>query len=125
MDKGYSLFGDNCYNFVTLAIYLAKRSTYICGSLRGDGKGNPYAVTKAKLKKGEFHFCRSGNVVVCKWKDKKDVLTIGNKRTNPEEVPVSNRRGDQNQKPSIVRDYNKGTPGIDRTDQMLSYLSLT
>ena len=84
-----------------------------------------YAVTKAKLKKGEFVFCRRGNVVVCKWKDKKDVLTIGNTRTNPEEVPVSNRRGDQNQKPSIVRDYNKGIPGIDRTDQMLSYLILS
>ena len=49
---------------------------------------------------------QSGNVVVCKWKDKRDVLTIRNKHTNSEIVPVTNRHGDQKQKFFIVRDYN-------------------
>ena len=59
---------------------------------------------------------QSGNVVVCKWKDKRDVLTIRNKHTNSEIVPVTNRHGDQKQKFSIVRDYNDGMSGMDRTD---------
>ena len=57
LDNVYSLFIDNCYNSVTLAIYLAKRSTYISSTLRSDGKGNPHAVTEANLKKGEFVWC--------------------------------------------------------------------
>ena len=57
LDNVYSLFIDNCYNSVTLATYLAKRSIYICSTLRSDGKGNPHAVTEANLKKGEFVWC--------------------------------------------------------------------
>ena len=38
-------------------------------------------------------------------------------------VPVANRRGIERQKPNIVQDYNNGMPGIDRSDQMLSYHS--
>ena len=65
-----------------------------------------------------------GNVVVCKWKDKSDVLSISNKHTNPEMVSVTKRGGDRKQKPSIVCDYNDEMSGIDSTDQML-FLSLT
>ena len=88
-----------------------------------DRNSNSHDATKAKLKKGEFFWRRSGNVVVSKWKDKRDVLSISNKHTNPEMVFVTDRGGDQKQKPSIVRDYNDEMSGIDRTDQML--LSLT
>lgn len=42
---------------------------------------------------------------------------------NPELVPVTNRRGDQKQKPSIVWGYNDRKSVIDHTDQMLSYHS--
>ena len=36
---------------------------------------------------------------------------------------VSNRLGDQKQKPSSFCDYNYGMSVIDHTDQMLSYIS--
>ena len=57
---------------------------------------------KAALNKGDFFWHRSGNIVACKQKDKMHVLTINNKFTNPEMVPVTNRCGDQEQKSSIV-----------------------
>ena len=63
--------------------------------MRSDRKGNPHVMTKAKLKKSEFTWRGSGNVVVCKSKDKRDVLTISNKHINPKMVSVTNRRGDQ------------------------------
>ncbi|MEL7307546.1 MAG: transposase [Pseudomonadota bacterium] len=122
-DKGYSLYADNYYNSVPLAKYLTVRQTYICGTLRADRVDNPKEVTKAKLKKGDFVWSRSKDVVVAKWKDKRDVLTISNKHTEPKLVPVTNRRGDEKLKPDSVRDYNLYMSGIDRTDQMLSYHS--
>ena len=66
---------------------------------------------------------RSKNdITVCKWKDKREVLTMSNAH-NPEMVKVSNRRGKEKMKPNIVRDYNNSMSGIDRSDQMLSYHS--
>lgn len=38
-----------------------------------------------------------------------------------EMVDVANRNGRLSKKPNIVRDYNQGMSGIDRSDQMLSY----
>ena len=104
-----------------LARYLVKRSAYICGSLCSDRKGNSHAVTKAKLRKIAFVCFQSGNAVACKWKYKRDVITITSKNTEPEMVPVSNRHGDQKQKPSIFCDSNEEMSGIDRIDLMLLY----
>ena len=120
LDNGCSLFVYNYYNSVALATYLTKRSTCICSTLRSYRKGIPHAVAKAKLKKGKFAWRQSGNVTVCKGKDKRNVLTISNKHIKPEMVPGTNRRRVQKQKSSIVRDYNDEMSRIDHTDQMLS-----
>ena len=81
------MFADNFYNSVKLAKYLSKQKTYICGTLHGDCKGNPKDIVKKKLKKGESVWKRSNDVVVCKWKDKLNVLTISDKHS-VEMVPV-------------------------------------
>ena len=60
--------------------------------------------------------------VVWKWKDKLDVLAISNAHT-PQFVTIPNCRGEEKQKPSIVRVYNSSMSGIDYSDQMLSYHS--
>ena len=120
LGKGYTVYADNYYNSVKLTKHLSKNQTYICGTLRNDRRGNPNEVTKKKLKKGELQWRRNGTVVVSKWKDKRDVLTISNKH-KAELVPVKNKRGEVRMKPNIVRDYNNGMSGIDRSDQMMSY----
>ena len=93
--------------------------TYICGTLRNDRKENPKDVVKKKLKKGEMFWKRKGTVVT-KWKDKLDVLTITNKH-KVEMVQTANRRGQEKMKPNVIKDYNHGMSGVDRSDQMLSY----
>ena len=55
----------------------------MCGIFRGDRKGNTHTITKAKLKKREFDWCQSGSAVVCKWKNKRDVLNISNQYIKP------------------------------------------
>ena len=64
----------------------------------------------------------SGNITICKWKDKRDVYTISNADV-PTMVNVANRNGKVTKKPNLVRDYNAGMSGVDRSDQMLSYHS--
>lgn len=122
LDKGYILYMDNFYNSVALTKLLSGRKTYVCGTLRANRKENPKDIVGRKLKKGEVVWRQNGSVVVCKWKDKREVLTISNMHT-VEMVEVPNRNGKLTIKPNIVRDYNKGMSGIDRSDQMLSYYS--
>ena len=120
LEKGYSDFAGHFYNSVKLAKHLSKQKTYICGTLRGDRKGNPKDIVKKKLKKGGSVWKRSDDAVVCKWKDKIDVLTISNKHSF-EMVPVPNKSGQLTTKPNILRDYNIGISEVDWSDQMLSY----
>lgn len=122
LDKGYTVYMDNFYNSVTLTKLLNTRKTYVCGTLRNNRKGNPKDVVNRKLKKGECIWQQNGPVIVCKWKDKRDVLSISNMHA-VEMVEVSNRNGKISMKPNIIRDYNNGMSGIDRSDQMLSYYS--
>jgi len=92
LDKGYIVYMDNFYNSVALTKLLTTRKTYVCGTLRNNRKRNPRDVVNRKLKKGEFFWQQNGPVTVCKWKDKRDVLTISNMHV-VEMVEVSNRNG--------------------------------
>lgn len=122
LDKGYILYADNFYNSVSLTKTLTARSTYLCGTLRKNRKENPKEVVKQKLMRGELSYLRSDSVIVCKWRDKRDVLTISNMH-EVELIDVANRNGKISIKPNIIRDYNLGMGGIDRADQMMSYYS--
>lgn len=122
LDKGYALYMDNFYNSVSLTKLLYTRKTYVCGTLRSNRKGNPKDVVNRKLKRGECFWQTNGPVTVCKWKDKREVLSISNMHAI-EMVEVPNRNGRISMKPNIIRDYNNGMSGIDRADQMISYYS--
>lgn len=69
-----------------------------------------------KLKKGDLIWQRRGPVTVCKWKDKREVLTIAN-------MHVEKARGVQSQwkifnESNIIQDYNQGLSDNDRSDRM-------
>jgi hypothetical protein len=95
---------------------------FFLGTLRPDRKGVPKSLVKKKLKKGQISWARDDSTTVCKWKDKRDVLTITNKH-KVEMVRAINKRGQEKIKPNIVVDYNNHMSGIDHSDQMLSYYS--
>ena len=122
LDKGHIVYTDNYYNSVKLVKKMTGRSTYICGTLRFDRKENPKDLVTKKLKRGELFWKRSDSVVICKWRDKREVLTISNMH-QIEMVDCMNRNKKVTKKPNTVRDYNSGMLGIDRSDQMLSYYS--
>jgi hypothetical protein len=84
----------------------------------------PREVTTAKLTKGQTISKRNGNVVVMKWKDKRDVLAVSTRHTGKiVTLPRLNRRGAQVNKQDLILDYNQHMGGVDRVDQILSYYS--
>ena len=78
LNKGYVLFMDNFYNSLPLSKVLTSKTSYVCGTLRSNRKENTQDVMTKKLKKGELVWRRNDDVIVCKWKDKRDVITISN-----------------------------------------------
>ena len=71
-----------------------------------------------KIKKGVIIWRSKNDIIVCKWKNKREVVTFSNVH-NPEMVKVINCRGKEKMKPNIVRDYNNSMSGIDWSHQML------
>ena len=120
LDQGYCLYTDNYCNSFELSKHLIKEKTYNCGTLRSDCKSNPKKVTKSKLKKGEVISRSREGIVVSRWKDKRDVLTISNMH-ELKMVEVANKRGEKKTKPNMVRNYNNGMSGVNQSDQMVSY----
>ena len=120
--KGYTEYVDNYYNSIQLNKQLSSNKTYICGTLCSDRKGKPKEVTKKKLQKGKMIWRRAGTVSVCKWEYHQDVFIIS-KKHSAEIADVKNKHSQVREKPNIVRDYNNGMAGTDRSDQMLSYYS--
>lgn len=122
LNEGRTLFTDNYYTSVGLAHQLNDQDTHLVGTLRKHRKYNPRVVTEAKLKKGEMIARQSStNVVVGKWKDKRDVLFLTTNSV-PEMVDIQTKRG-KVKKPSTIVQYNAAKSYIDVSDQKGSYAS--
>lgn len=99
LDEGRTMFTDNWYTSVSLANELLGRSTNLVGTLRSNRKFNPKNVINAKLKKGEIKSSQNdNNIVVMKWKDKRDVLMLSTKHKD-NLVETINKRGQKLFKP--------------------------
>lgn len=120
LDTGRTLSTDNWYTSVSLAENLTQLHTHLVGTLRANRKYNPPDVVKAKLRKGDILAQQNENkTVVCKWKDKRDVLMLITK--HDDSMVTVNRRGQEINKPAMVVEYNKGKAFVDLSDQMASY----
>lgn len=123
-NTGHSIYMDNFYNSYDLALQLLKKNTFCTGTLRGNRKNTPIDVVQSKLKVGETISKYSNNVMIGKWKDKREVIYISSEFEN-DMVPTTNRKGREIIKPLPIKNYNKYMSGIDRQDQMMSYYPIT
>lgn len=120
LNFGRTLYTDNWYSSVKLAEKLNQENTHLVGTLRANRKNNPENVVKKKFKKGEIIASQSNsNVVILKWRDKRDILLITTKHSD--QIIEIQKRDTIIKKPLVVEDYNKGKSYIDRSDQMSSY----
>jgi len=86
----------------------------------------PSAVKKAKLKKGDVKFRRSGKLLALTWHDKRQVsmLSTLHDATVTDAAKTDRVTGETIRKPSVIMEYNKYMGGVAKLDQMLEpYLS--
>ena len=70
--KGHYVYLDNYYSSPVLFSESHYLDTVACGTVRGQRKNLPKAVTKVKLrKKGDCVFRRNGPLLYLKWKEKR------------------------------------------------------
>nr|XP_023027317.1 piggyBac transposable element-derived protein 4-like [Leptinotarsa decemlineata] len=120
LDSGHSLYLDNFYNSFELANELTNRRTYCTGTLNAKRKNNPKAVIDKKLKKGEITGQYSNDIIVGKWKDKREVLYISNEYEN-NMIEYTDRQNRAREKPTPIYYYNKFMGGVDHQDQLSAY----
>lgn len=114
--KGHHVFMDNFYNSIELSENLLGLRTHSCATLWKNRKGDPKLLTNQKLKKGEHHWLRKGQIYVSVWKDKRPVYVIST-RDHPELKEVANGHGKLATKPAEVAAYNNFMGRVDRVDQ--------
>lgn len=120
LNFGRTVYTDNWYTSVPLAKTLGENKTHLVGTLRKNRKGIPKEVVTAKLKKGEIMAKKNeDNIVVLKWKDKRDVLMLSTK--HGDEMKDIDVRGGKKKKPVAAIDYNNAKSYIDYSDQIGSY----
>ncbi|XP_056645829.1 piggyBac transposable element-derived protein 4-like [Diorhabda sublineata] len=122
LNSGRTLVTDNFYTSVSLANKLNTASTHLIGTLRPKRKFNPTPVVSVRLTRGEMTALQSNtNVIVGKWRDKRDILFLTTKDV-PKMQDIVTRRGTV-KKPSTILEYNKSKSFIDTSDQKAAYAS--
>ncbi|GLV37476.1 hypothetical protein CBL_10558 [Carabus blaptoides fortunei] len=64
LNRGHHLYMDNFYNSVGLSKELLELKTHTTGTLRRNRKENPKVVVNQKLRRGEYIWRRSGDVIL-------------------------------------------------------------
>jgi len=89
LNFGRTMYVDNWYTSVHLADLLGEQKTHLVGTLRSNRKK-----IQKKLKKGESCSMRSSsNILVMKWKDKRDLLMLSTKHDSRMiQIPHRNKK---------------------------------
>ncbi|XP_072389285.1 uncharacterized protein [Diabrotica undecimpunctata] len=119
-NKGRTIYTDNYYTSISLAHSLLEKETYLVETLRANRKFNPKDIIQKQLKKGKKLAAESNTgIVIQKWKDQRDVLTLNTKHTSELLQVTSGRK--QTEKPFTVVNCNNHKAFIDVSDQMKEY----
>ena len=126
LNKGHHVFIDKYYTSLSLAEYLIQNWTYVTGTIREHRKHFLVKMKTLRLEKGDAAFYQHEDVVVAKYRAKKDrsngkpkevyVLSTANapamKHTNKRDID-----GNIITKPICIISYNHNMGGVDMMDQ--------
>lgn len=121
-NRGYRLFMDNYYCCPTLAHSLTPLNTAVVGTVRSNRVGMPKDLVTRSMKVGEMDYRRQKDIIVLRWKDKRDVYLLTSCH-RPAMVPWRSRAEEKN-KPNAVVDYIGNMAGVDHSDQMIAYMPM-
>lgn len=127
LNKGYTLYTDNYYSSPTLFSELCAEGTSAVGTARLNRKEMPKALKEMKLCKGHVIFRQRGELLALKWMDKRDVTMLSTKHSPTFTLSENYDRttGEVIVIPTCIVDYNKYMGGVDRSDQLAKYYTIT
>jgi len=106
---------DNWFSSPLLAKKLLERNTYCISTVRKNRKHMP--VMKQKLKNGEVETFSCNDVLVERWKDKRDVTMLNSFIPHYMELVQTKNPKNTREKPKSVLSYNLNMGGIDQIDR--------
>lgn len=120
LEQGREIIIDNWYTSLRLAEFLLTKNTYVTGTIRVN-RGVPKELTETHLETFQTCFIRKGDVLIARYKDKRDVhlLTTKHKAGYIEKnrFQPSISRNVPILKPNIIEHYNLNMGGVDAIDQ--------
>ena len=123
LDRGYWLYTDNYYTCPALAYQLMERGTVSVGTVRHNRVGMPKCLANQSVAKGSSDYRVKAGLCVVKYADKKNVNIITTCHDPISIVTVTTRTSTKD-KPEAVQDYVLNMAGVDRNDQLMSYMPL-
>ena len=115
---------DNWYTSLKLFQHLKNNGTAACGTARKDQIMAPRSLRNESLKRGESAFIRSGNVMMLRYRGKKEVYFLSTiRQMESARTGKKNKQGEDIIKPVLVNHYNRFIGGIDRNDAMIGNYS--
>ena len=115
--KAHHLLFNNFFSSVQLGQDLEKRGAYICSTVCLNQKGWPKGLNAAKAKKmkmGDMHFLKNGNMVATLWKDKRP-LTVLSTNAQPEKGTAERKAPGRKKLVTVLKSiltYNNSIGGV-------------
>ena len=123
---GYRLYCDNYYSSSNLFLDLWQLRVGATGTLRLNRRGIAQQLKDCKLKdRGDKFVMNKGPLMAMKFLDRKPVTLLSTVHSS-KEVPtgkLDRQTGEALTHPEVVQEYNKYMGGVDRADQMMSYVT--
>ena len=119
-DKGHHSYIDNWYTSEKLLNSLRDRYTVACGTAMGNRIKAPKSLKDQPLEIGEWAFWSNVNLLMVRYKDKKEIFflsTIHDMQT--EWMPKRERDELAASKLKLVNNYNTNMGGVDRNDALI------
>lgn len=120
LDQGREVILDNWYTSLRLAEFLLSKNTYVTGTIRVN-RGVPKELTETPLQTFQTCFVRKGDVLVIRYKDKRDVYVLTTKLkagfVEKKRFHTSTSTNIPIQKPKPIDHYNQNMGSVDAVDQ--------
>ena len=122
--RHHQVYFDNYFTSIPLLVKLLAQDTYECGTIRTNRKQYPKEISEEakRLRRGEFLFRQSGNIVAVAWKDNK-VVNVVSTLANADNTTTVNRTQKDGTRltvpsPRNVALYNEYMGGVDHGDHL-------
>ena len=122
--KGHHLYVDNWYTSERLFRHLEQNGTVACGTAMGYRLRVPNSLKTQALEKGEHAFRRDENLLMVRYRDKKEIYFLSTiHESDIERAPRKGRHEVAPLKLKLVNAYNKNMGGVDRNDALIGNYS--